>query len=79
MTAAEIAQVLINGGISSGKGKDFSSTVSAVLSDMKNKRFEVANSAAGVWNITQTGIQAWAAIKTIPQYQHRASSPATLQ
>ncbi len=77
-TAAEIAQALVDGGMNS-KGKDFGSNVSAVLSDMKNKRSEVANSA-GTWALTVTGRQAWDAIKATPQYRERISSAAaTLQ
>lgn len=57
MSASEIAQTLIDGGINVGKGKDFVSNVSAVLSDMKNKRSEVANSPAGVWSLTVTGTE----------------------
>jgi hypothetical protein len=73
MPAADIAQALIDGGISSGKGKDFVSNVSAVLSDMKNKRGEVTNST-GKWAITNGGAQAWAAIQATPQYQNRLSA-----
>jgi hypothetical protein len=77
-TAAEIAQTLAEGGMNS-KGKDFGSNVSAVLSDMKNKRSEVAN-AGGQWALTATGHHAWEAIKATPQYRERISSfAATLQ
>jgi hypothetical protein len=77
-TAAEIAQALVDGGMNS-KGKDFGSNVSAVLSDMKNKRSEVVNSA-GTWDLTLTGHRAWEAIKSTPQYRERISSvAATLQ
>jgi hypothetical protein len=75
MTAAEIAQALVDGGMNS-KGKNFASNVSAVLSDMKNKRTEVGN-AAGAWALTATGIEAWGAIKATPQYRNRLSSQQT--
>ena len=57
MSASEIAQALVDGGIDVGKGKDFASNVSAVLSDMKNKRSEVMNTSTGNWSLTVTGTE----------------------
>lgn len=60
MSTGEIADALRHGGITSA-GRNFSANVSAVLSDMNNKRGEVISRNDG-WGISPSGKQAWAHI-----------------
>ena len=73
----EIASLLASGGISSNS-KDFTGNVSAVVSDMVNKRSELESAEGNAYKLTDNGRLAWAAIKHSPKYVNRAVS-ATLQ
>jgi len=78
LKTAQMALRLVNGGMSSS-GKDFASNVSAVVSDMVNKRKELEPvGETSTYQLTDTGKLAWAAIKHSPRYLNRAVS-ATLQ
>lgn len=79
LKTAHIAARLVNGGMQSA-GKDFGSNVSAVVSDMVNKRkeLEAVPEEPGTYRLTDNGRLAWAAIKHSPRYVNRDVS-ATLQ
>jgi hypothetical protein len=78
LKTAQMAIRLVNGGMSSS-GKDFASNVSAVVSDMVNKRKELEPAEEpSTYRLTDTGKLAWAAIKHSPRYLNRPVS-ATLQ
>jgi hypothetical protein len=70
---AEIAQALQEGGVRS-EGQRFNSIVSAVLSDMKNKKEEVETVDDGRYQLTQRGREAWDHIKQTAQYRNRGVS-----
>jgi len=53
-------------------------SVSAVVSDMVNKRKELEPAEESTYRLTESGRLAWAAIKHSPKYVNRAVS-ATLQ
>jgi hypothetical protein len=77
MRSSEIAIKLVEGGIIS-RGSDFAANVSAVISDMVNKRNEVERNDESAYSLSDNGRLAWAAIKHSPKYINRAVS-ATLQ
>jgi hypothetical protein len=72
LKTSQMANRLVNGGMQSG-GKDFGGNVSAVVSDMVNKRKELEPAEeAGTYRLTDNGRLAWAAIKHSPRYVNRA-------
>jgi hypothetical protein len=68
----EMAEALQSGGVRSG-GQNFAANVSAVVSDMVNKRQELEPTGNGKYRITQTGRSAWQTIKMSRQYRSRRS------
>jgi hypothetical protein len=74
LPTARIADALKTGGITSS-GQNFNSNVSAVISDMTNKRLELESTESG-YRLTDNGKSAWAAIKRTPQYVNRLSVTA---
>lgn len=74
LKTAQMAVRLVNGGMQSS-GKDFAGNVSAVVSDMVNKRKELEPAEEpGTYRLTDNGRLAWAAIKHSPRYVNRAVS-----
>jgi len=70
---AEVADQLKAGGINS-ESKNFSSNVSAVLSDMARQKRELEMTDGGNYRLTEKGRGAWEAIKRTTQYQNRLFS-----
>jgi hypothetical protein len=76
LPTSKIAELLTIGGITS-QGETFTSNVSAVISDMKNKKHEVESTASG-YQLTDTGRVAWDAIKQTHRYANRVSASASV-
>jgi hypothetical protein len=72
LSTAKIAETLKIGGITSNS-QSFTSNVSAVVSDMTNKRSELESTESG-YRLTERGRAAWEAIKHTPQYINRSSA-----
>ena len=72
MPTSEVAEALQEGGISS-RGKNFSSNVSAVLSQMTRERNETEQVGGG-YRISEHGREVWEGIKNTEQYQTRQLS-----
>ena len=75
MSSAQIADTLKNGGIISN-GQNFTSNVSAVISDMTNKRSELESTDSG-YRLSENGRAAWNAIKHSAKYINRSSATAS--
>jgi hypothetical protein len=75
MPTAAIAETLRAGGITSNS-QNFTSNVSAVISDMTNKKQELEPTDSG-YRLTETGRKAWDAIKHTHQYVNRFASIAS--
>jgi|HubBroStandDraft_2_1064218.scaffolds.fasta_scaffold18077_3 hypothetical protein len=78
LKTVEIAALLSSGGISSAS-MNFAGNVSAVVSDMVNKRKELESAEDSSYRLTDNGRAAWAAIKHSPKYVNRSPSHPTLQ
>ena len=72
MSTGLIAEALRAGGITSS-GKSFAANVSAVLSDMRLKKFEVDSTDLG-WIITERGRSAWIHIKATREKEGEATA-----
>jgi hypothetical protein len=68
---AEIADALERG----GNPRATKTAVSAVISDMVNRRSELEQKDDG-YQLTQSGKMAWAAIEHSARYENRANSPS---
>jgi hypothetical protein len=77
MPTSAIAEALRIGGITSNS-QNFTSNVSAVISDMTNKKLELESTDSG-YRLTETGRRAWEAIKHTHQYATRLSSTASMR
>jgi hypothetical protein len=77
LPTAKIAEALVIGGIISSS-QNFTSNVSAVVSDMPNKKLELESTDSG-YQLTDRGRAAWEAIKHTHQYINRASAAAFLR
>ena len=75
MATGDVATALEKGGVTT-RGQRFASIVSAVLSDMKNKKQEVETADDGMYRLSENGRQAWEAIKNSVRYQDRPSASA---
>lgn len=69
LRTAEIVEALIAGGARQG-GQNYSSNVSAVVSDMTKKKGELSVED-GKYTITDHGRDVWAGIKRSPTYKYR--------
>jgi hypothetical protein len=69
-TSADISAELLSG----GNERASKPTVSAVVSDMVNKRNELQTTDSGGFMLTDNGKAAWAAIRQSARYENRASS-----
>jgi hypothetical protein len=70
MKSADISAELTSG----GNEKASKATVSAVISDMVNRRQELEQSEDSGYKLTETGRSAWNAIRHSPKYANRVSS-----
>jgi hypothetical protein len=75
LPTSKIAEALTTGGITS-TSQNFTSNVSAVVSDMTNKRRELESTDGG-YRLTDNGRAAWDAIKRTPQYLNRSIAIAS--
>lgn len=70
VTSADMSAELLSG----GNERASKPTVSAVVSDMVNKRNELQTTDSGGFMLTDNGKAAWAAIRQSARYENRASS-----
>ena len=75
MATGDVATELEKGGVTT-RGQRFASIVSAVLSDMKNKKEEVETTDDGMYRLSENGRQVWEAVKNSARYLNRTSTSA---